>query len=82
MGLALGIALKFYTRVAKGLKLKVKKFWELIPTFAEVTREKPIAGAGGGGAGDGGGLILMYQLFVDKQICFENHHQQNVFTKK
>ena len=37
MGLAPSMALKFYTDVAKGLKLKVRKFWELIPTFAEVT---------------------------------------------
>ena len=34
--LALGTNLKFYTVVAKGLKLKVRKFWELIPTFEEV----------------------------------------------
>ena len=26
--------------VAKGLKLKVRKFWGLTPTFAEVTGEK------------------------------------------
>ena len=36
-GLALGTNLKFYTSVAKGLKLKVKRFWGLILTFAEVT---------------------------------------------
>ena len=35
--LALGTNLKFYTSVAKGLKLKVRKFWGLIPTFVEVT---------------------------------------------
>ena len=40
LGLALGIALKFYTSVAKGLKLKVRKFWGLIPTIVEVTGEK------------------------------------------
>ena len=40
MGLALGTNLKFYTNVAKGLKLKVRKFWGLIPTFEEVTGEK------------------------------------------
>ena len=40
LGLALGIALKFYTSVAKGLKLKVRKFWGLVPTFAEVSEEK------------------------------------------
>ena len=34
--LALGTALKFYTRLAKGLKLKVVKFSGLIPTFVEV----------------------------------------------
>ena len=38
--MALDTNLKFYTIVAKGLKLKVKKFWGLIPTFVEVTGEK------------------------------------------
>ena len=38
------MALKFYTSVAKGLKLIVKKFWELIPTFVEVTGEKLVRG--------------------------------------
>ena len=37
--LALGTNLKFYTSVPIVLKLKVKKFWELIPTFVEVTGE-------------------------------------------
>ena len=32
--------LKFYTSVAKGLKLKVRKFWGLITTLVEVTGEK------------------------------------------
>ena len=36
MGLALGTNLKFYTSVAKGLKLKKRKFWELIPKFLEI----------------------------------------------
>ena len=40
LGLALSISLKFYSSVAKELKLKVRKFWELIPTFIEVTGEK------------------------------------------
>ena len=30
--------------VAKGLTLKVKKFWGLIPTFVEVTGEKLVGG--------------------------------------
>ena len=34
------MALKFYTSVAKSLKLKVRKIWGLIPTFVEVTGEK------------------------------------------
>ena len=38
--LALGMALKFYTIVATGLKLKVRKFFGLIPTFLKVTGEK------------------------------------------
>ena len=38
--LALGMVLKFYTSVAKRLKLKVKKFLGLIPTFVEVTGKK------------------------------------------
>ena len=38
------MALKFYIGVAKGLKLKVGKFWGLTPTFVEVTGEKPVVG--------------------------------------
>ena len=40
LGLALRIALKFFTSMAKQLKVKVRKFWELIPPFVEVTGEK------------------------------------------
>ena len=40
LGLVLGTNLKFYTSAAKGFKLKVRKFWGLIPTFAEATEEK------------------------------------------
>ena len=35
----LGLVLKFYISVAKGLELKVRKFWGLIPMFVEVTGE-------------------------------------------
>ena len=41
----LGMALKFYTSVTKRLKLKVRKFLELVPTFVEVTEEKLVRGA-------------------------------------
>ena len=40
MGLVLVKKFKFYNSVAKGLKLKVRTFWGLIPTFLEVTGEK------------------------------------------
>ena len=42
--LALGTNLTVYTSVAKGLKLKVRKFWRPNPTFVEVTREKLVGG--------------------------------------
>ena len=37
---------KFYTIVTKVLKLKVRKFWGLIPTFAEVTEENLVGWKG------------------------------------
>ena len=48
LGLALGMALTFYTSVAKGLKLKVRNFGGLIPTFLVATGEKLVGGGGGG----------------------------------
>ena len=44
----LGLALGTNTSLSKELKLKVKKFWGLIPTFIEVTGETLIAGRKGG----------------------------------
>ena len=44
LGLALGKNLKLYISVAKGLKLKVIKFWGLTPTFVDVTGEKLVGG--------------------------------------
>ena len=40
LGLSLGIALKFHTTVARGLKLKVRNCWGLIPTFVDALGEK------------------------------------------
>ena len=51
LGLALGTSLKFYTSVAKRLKLKVRMFWGRIYTFAEVTEEKLVEGGAGRGVG-------------------------------
>ena len=42
------MALKFYIRAAKELKLKVRKFLGLSATFVEVTGEKPVRRGGGG----------------------------------
>ena len=42
LGVVLITDLKLDTSVAKGLKLKVRKFWWLILTFVEVTRAKPL----------------------------------------
>ena len=44
LGLALSMALKFYTSVAKWLELKAKKFWGPISTFLEVSGEKLAGG--------------------------------------
>ena len=66
LGLTLGTNLKFYTSVAKGLKLKVRKFWGLIPMFAEVTGEKLVRGGGGGAfcpSPSWIGLILLPLIF-------------------
>ena len=44
LGVAIGTNLKFYTSLSKGLKLKVGKFWGLIPTFVKFTGEKLVGG--------------------------------------
>ena len=38
------MTLKFYTSVSKVLKTKVRKFWELSPTFVEITGKKLVGG--------------------------------------
>ena len=50
LGLALRMALEFYTNVAEGLKLKVRRtFQRLILKFAEFTVEKLVGGRVVGG---------------------------------
>ena len=44
LGLALSMGFKFCISVAKELRQKVRKFWGLISTFVEVTREKVVGG--------------------------------------
>ena len=48
--LAPGTNLKFYASVAKVLKLKVRRFLGLVPTFAVVTGKKLLGGGGEGGS--------------------------------
>ena len=45
MGLALAIALKIHGSLVKGLKLKVRKFWWLVPTFRRSYRGKLVRDA-------------------------------------
>ena len=40
LGPTLDMVLKFYTSMAKELKLKVRRFWGLITTLVEVTGRK------------------------------------------
>ena len=47
MGLALPIALEIYIRVAKGSKIKVRKFLGLVSTFVEVIVAKLVGEEGG-----------------------------------
>ena len=42
--MALGTNLIFYASVAKGLKLKVRKFWGLIPTFVGIKTGEKLTG--------------------------------------
>ena len=44
LGLALGVVLKFYTSVARGLKVKVTQFLGLILALVEVTGERLVRG--------------------------------------
>ena len=47
------MALKFYTSVAKGSELKVRKLCEVIPSFVEVTEEMQVLGGWGLGVRKG-----------------------------
>ena len=44
LGLALGLNLTLCISVAKGINLKLRKFYGLIRTFIKVTREKLVGG--------------------------------------
>ena len=42
LGLALGMVLKFYASVTKGLKLKDRTFWRLVPMFVGATGKEQV----------------------------------------
>ena len=49
------MALKFNTNMAERLRLKVRKFWELITMFVEVIREQ---------------LVVFFFLNIANLICY------------
>ena len=74
LGLTLVTNLKFQSSVAKGLKLKVRKFWRLIPTFVELTGEKLVGGGGGGAVKrifTSQKKTLNFLIFVNRKKCLK-----------
>ena len=62
LGLALGMNLKFYASVAKA-----RKFWGLIPTFAEVGKKKLV---GGGEAPPPSPILNRFKIFHNQYYLF------------
>ena len=62
MALALGMALKFYTSKARELKLKVRKFLELISMFVHDTGKELV----------GGRVLTLRILDVNKKLKIRN----------
>ena len=73
MGLVLGTNLKFYTSVAKELKVKARKFWGIIPTLVEVSGEKLIARGGAFWPPSWIGFILVYHPQHCLMLSFISH---------
>ena len=69
------MALKIYTSVAKELKLKVRKFLGLIPTFVEVTWKKVV----GGGEGLFAHILNRVMVKRDNQFLFQNVQNNEIF---
>ena len=76
LGWALGTSLKFYTSATKGLKLKVRKFWGLLPTFVEITGEKLVGGLFAPLPPSWTGLnlccIIISSTYVQRKHIFDN----------
>ena len=71
LGLALSIVLEFYTSVAKGSELKVRKFLGLIPAFVEVS---------GGKTGRGWGVTFC-PLILNKVKSLNSYPTVVIVTK-
>ena len=77
------MGLEFYTSMAKGLKLKVRKFFGLIPMFLEVTGEKLF----GMGVGVGRGwstppsITTHFLIFRKQQVILNGQVSPWVFIK-
>ena len=71
--LALDMTLKFYTSVAKGLKLKVRNILVLIPTFRNYRRKTGcVCVYGGGGEGERGEFVPFKELLkMDDDSSYE-----------
>ena len=54
--------------LAKGLKLKLRKFWNLTPTFVEVTGEKLV-----------GGSFYPPPLILNRVNTCKHHHAEALF---
>ena len=67
LGLAIGMALKFYASLAKGLKLKVKKCWGTSSNVCRSYRGK--IGKGMGGGGGGGTKIDFTHKLLQQVLC-------------
>ena len=65
-GLSLGMTLKFFASMEKGVELKVKKYFRLSPRFVEVTGEKLVGEA----------FLLRNIFLIDKSDIFPYFHNQ------
>ena len=64
------MAFKFYTSVAKESKIKVRKFWRLIPTFVEVTGEKGKTSRETSGIWLKLGILKKFAILARKNLCW------------
>ena len=79
LGLALGKNLKFFTSVAKKIKLEVRKFLRLISTFVKVVGEKLV---GGLFASPPSPIVNRVKRFYRYCGCFKTTTQTSIFSSE